>query len=269
VSRVLGLAPFSFTSNFAVKEIGPFWLLYKVVILISVLSCSTICVVQRFKQSGLLVALVVNEVLMMFLGGLAALSSILISITRNFVKSKNIVSKVINIDKELLYDSSTTYTKIFIFTSIQLILVYTYTTVLFTFDTLVWIKAVDKISFWYFITGYPQRFVNMETTVEFSDLVLLLISRLKSLNSKLSVILRGSNETYTNAFVFITASCHSVRKSFVRDNAIRVSENNRGKIEPFIDSPQSVNRHRPLRFENSQERNIRKARELYDEMCDI
>jgi len=66
VSRVSGLAPFSLTSNFAVKEIGPFWFLYSVVILIMVLSCNIICVVQRVKQSGLVVAIVVNEFLMMF-----------------------------------------------------------------------------------------------------------------------------------------------------------------------------------------------------------
>ena len=269
VSRVLGLAPFSFTSNFAVKEIGPFWLLYTVVTLIAVLSCSIICIVQRVKQSGLLVAVVVNEFLMMFSGGLTAFSSILISITRNGVKSRNIVSKVIKIDKELLNDSSTTYTKTIIFTLIQVILVYSYATVLFTYDTLVWTSAVEKVSVWYCITGYPHRFVNLGTVVEFCDLVLLLISRLKALNSRLSVILTGSNETYTNAFVFTTASCHSVPTSFLRDNAIRILEINRDKIVPFIESPQSVNRHQPLRFEITQQRNIRSARELYDDLCDI
>jgi len=105
--------------------------------------------------------------------------------------------------------------------------------------------------------------------VEFCDLVLLLISRLKALNSRLSVILTGSNETYSNAFVFTAASCHSVPTSFLRDNAIRVSEINRDKIVPFIESPQSVNRHQPLRFEITQQRNIRSARELYDDLCDI
>jgi hypothetical protein len=269
MSRILGLAPFSFTSNFATKEIGPFWLLYTVVVLISVLSCSIICIVQRVKQSGLLRAVVVNEFLMMFLGGLTAVSSILISITRNNVKSRNIVSKVIKIDKELLDDSSKTYTKTIIFTLIQVILFYSYVAVLFTYDTLVWTTAVDKVSVWYCVTGYPHRFVNLETVVEFSDLVLLLISRLKSLNSRLSVLLRGSNETYTNTVAFTTASCHPVPMSFVRDNAIRVSEINRGKIVPFIESPQSVNRHRLLRFEISQWRNIRRARELYDDLCDI
>ena len=269
VSRVLGLAPFSFTSNNAVKEISPFWLLYTVVILIIVLSCNITGTVQRLKQSGLLVAIVVNEFLMMFLGGLTAFSSIILSVTRNCAKLSNIVTKIIKIDKELLNDSSTTYTKTIIFTLIQIILVYTYAIVLFTYDTLVWRKAVDKVGVWYFINGYPHRLVNLETAIEFSDLVLLLISRLKSLNSRLSVILRGSNETYTNAFVFATPSCNSVPKSLVRDNAIHVSVINRDKVVPIIDSPQSINRHRQLRFEISQQRNIRSARELYDDLCDI
>jgi len=269
VSRVLGLAPFSFTSNFAVKEIGTYWMLYSVIILITVLSCSIISIVQRVKQSGLLVAVVVNEFLTMFLGGLKAFSSILISITRNCVKSRNIVSKVIRIDKELLNDSSATYTKTIIFTLFQVILVYSYAAVLFTYDTWVWTTATENVSAWYCITGFPHRLVNLQTVVEFSDLVLLLTSRLKSLNSKLSVILRGSNETYTNAFVFTTASRHSVPKSFVSENAIRVSKINRDKIVPFIDSPQSVNRHRPLRCEISQQRDIHSARELYEDLCDI
>jgi hypothetical protein len=269
VSRVLGLAPFSFTSKFAVKEIEPFWLLYSVVILIIVLSCNIIGIVQRVEQSGLVVAIVVNEFLMMFLGGLTAFSSILISITRNCVKSRNIVSKVIKIDRELLNDSSTTYTKTIIFTLIQVILVYSYAIVLFTYDTLVWTTAVDKVSVWYFVTGYPHRFVNLEIVVEFSDLVLLLISRLKSLNSKLSVILSGGKEAYTNPFVFTTASFHHVPTSFARDNAMRLSEIILDKIVPIIDSTQSVNHHRPLRFEMSQQRNICSARELYDDLRDI
>jgi hypothetical protein len=148
VSRVLGLAPFSFTSTFEAKEIGPFGLLYSVVILITVLLCSIISIVQRVKHSELLVAVVVNEFLTMFLGGLKAFSSILISITRNCVKSRNIVSKVIKIDRGLLNDSTTTYTKTIIFTLIHVILVYTYTTVLLTYDTLVLTTAVDKISVW-------------------------------------------------------------------------------------------------------------------------
>jgi hypothetical protein len=205
----------------------------------------------------------------MFLGGLKAFSSILISITRNCVKSRNTVSKVIKIDSELLNDSTTKYTKTIIFTLIQVILVYTYTTVLFTYDTLVWKAAVDKVSVWFCITGFPHRLINLETVVEFSDLVLLLTSRLKSFNSKLSVILSGGNETYTNAFVFTTASCHSVPKSFARDNVISASEFNRDKIATKINPPQSVIRHQPLRFEISQQRNIRRARELYDDLCDI
>jgi hypothetical protein len=269
VSRVLGLAPFSFTSNFTVKEIGPFWLLYTVVTLIIVFSCSIVCTVQRVQQPGLLVAVVVNEFLMMFLGALTAFSSILISITRNGVKSRKIVSKINKIDEELLNDSSTTYTKTFFFTLIQVIFVYSYATVLFTYDTLVWTKAVNKVSVWYFISGYPHRFVNQQIIVEFCDLVLLLISRLKSLNTRLYFILRSSNETYTSAFVFTTTSCHSVPTSFVRENAIHVPEIKRDKIVPFIGSPQSFSRRRPLRFEISQQRKIRSAREVYDELCDI
>jgi hypothetical protein len=269
VSRVSGLAPFSFNNNFAIKKISTFWLLYTVATLITVLTCSIICVMQRVKQSGLLVAVIVNEFLSMFLGGLTAFSSILMSITLKSVISRKIVSKIIKVDKELLNDSSTTYAKTFIFTSIQVIFVYGYATVLFTYDTVLWTTAMEKISIWYFIFGYPHRLVNLGLIVEFCDLVLLLISRLKFLNSKLSLILRCSNETDTNAFVFTTASCHLVSTSFVTENAIRVPENNRDKIVPFIDSSQSVNRHRPLRFELSQQRNIRSARELYDDLCDI
>jgi hypothetical protein len=225
--------------------------------------------VQRVQQAGFLVPVVVNEFLMMFLGALTAFSSILISMTRNGVKSRSIVSKVIKIDEVLLKDSSTTYIKTFIFTLIQIIVVYLYASVLFTYDTMVWTKAVQKVSVWYFISGYPSRFVNLETVVEFCDLVLLLISRLKSLNSKLDFILRNSNEPYANAFVFTSSLCHSVSTSCVNENEIRVSEIKRDKIVPFIESPQSINRLRPPRFEISRQRNIRIARELYDELCDI
>jgi hypothetical protein len=269
VSRFLGLAPFSFTSNFAVKEVGPFWLLYTIVVLITVLSCSITCIVVRMEQPSLLVAIHINEFLSMFVGGVTAFSSICISITLNGVKSRNIVSKVIKIDKELLNDSSTTYTKTIIFTLIQVILVYGYTAVLFTYDTVLWTTSVEEITVWYIVSSFPHRLINIEPVVEFCDLVLLLINRIKALNSSLSLILRGSNETDTNAFVFTTASSHSVPKHFVKGNAIRVPEINRDKIVPFIDSTQSVNHHRPLRFELSKHRKIRRARELYDDLCDI
>ena len=269
MSRVLGLAPFSFTGNFAVKEVGPFWMLYTVVTLITVFSCSMICTVQRLKQSGLLVAVVVNEFLMMLLGGITALSSLLISITRNGVKSRNIVSKVIKMDEELLNGSSTTYTKTFIFTLIQVILVYSYVTFLFTYDTLVWTTAVRNISTWYCLSSFPHRIVNLEIIVEFCDLVLLLRSRLKSLNSKLYFVLRSSNETYTNVFALTNALRHTDPTSFVRDNVIRISETKSDKTLPFIDSLPSVNRHRRLGFQISQRRNIRIAREVHDDLCDI
>jgi len=61
------------------------------------------------------------------------------------VKSRNIVSKVIKIDRELLNDSSTTYNKTIIFTLIQVILVYSYAIVLFTYDILVWTKSASGI----------------------------------------------------------------------------------------------------------------------------
>jgi hypothetical protein len=259
VARVSGLAPFPFNSNFAVKEIGTFWLLYTVVTLITVLTCSITRLKQRVKKSGLLVAVMVNEFLSMFLGGLMAFSSILMSITRKSVISRNIVSKIIKVDKVLLNDSSTTYAKTFIFTLIQVIFVYSYATVLFTYDTVLWTTAVKKVSVWSIFTGYPHRLINIEPVVEFCDLVLLLIRRIKSLNSRLSLILRGSNETDTNASVFNTASCKSVPKNFVKENAIRAPEINRDKIVPFIDSSQSVNHHRQQRFELSQHRNIRSA----------
>jgi hypothetical protein len=97
----------------------------------------------------------------------------------------------------------------------------------------------------------------------------LLTSLLKSLNSKRSIILSGKNKTYTNVFVFTTASFHPIPISFVRDNEIHVSEVNRYKIASNTNPPQSVIRHQPLRFETSQQRNIRIARELYDDLCDI
>ncbi|GFG32133.1 hypothetical protein Cfor_12283 [Coptotermes formosanus] len=268
-SRVLGLAPFSFTGKFAVKGKGTAWMLYTVVILIVVFSCSIMCTVQRVQQSGLLVPVVVNEFLMIFLGTLAAFSSILISITRNGVKSRNIVSKIIKIDEAVLNDSNTTYIKMFIFTLIQVTVVYSYAAVLFTYDTLIWTEAVPKVSIWYFISGYPHRFVNLEVVVEFCDLVLVLRSRLKSLNSRLDFILRKSNEPYANAFAFTSALCNSVSTSCVKENEIRVSEIKGDKIVPFIESPGSINRLRPPRFETSRQRNIRIARELYDDLCDV
>jgi len=133
----------------------------------------------------------------------------------------------------------------------------------------VWKAAVDKVSVWFCITGFPHRLINIETVVEFSDLVLLVTSRLKSLNSKLSDILSGGNDTYTNAFVFTTASYHSVPTSSLRDNLIRVSEISHDKIATNNNPPQSLYRHQPLQFEFSQQRNIRSARELYDDLCDI
>jgi hypothetical protein len=223
---------------------------------------------MRVRQSELLVAVFVNEILMMLLGVLTAFSSILICITRNGVKSREIIFKVIKIDEALLFDSNKTYMKMFIFTLIQVIFVYSYAAVLFTYDTLVWTKAVRNVSVWYFISGYPHRLVNFEVVVEFCDLVLLLITRLKSLNSKLRFILSSHYEPYTDAFVFSNAEC-PFSVSNVKENKMPVLEFKRNKISPFVESPHSTNHLRGSRFEISQQRNIRIARELYDDLCDI
>jgi len=178
VSRMLGLAPFSFSKRFIIKEMDKPWVLYTVFILVIVSSSGLVGIVQRAKQSGLLATVVVNEFLMMSLGAAKAISSILVSVIANGLKSRKLISIILKVDKGLLSDSSTTYRKTFIFTLVQVILVYSYAVVLFACDFWVWRHALEKMSIWYFISGYPHRIVNFGNLIQFCDLVLLLRSRL-------------------------------------------------------------------------------------------
>jgi len=178
VSRMLGLAPFSFSKRFIIKEMDKPWVLYTVFILVIVSSSGLVGIVQRAKQSGLLATVVVNEFLMMSLGAAKATSSILVSVIANGLKSRKLISIILKVDKGLLPDSSATYRKTFIFALVQVILVYSYAVVLFACDTWVWTNAKETMSIWYFISGYPHRIVNIGNLIQFCDLVLLLRSRL-------------------------------------------------------------------------------------------
>lgn len=266
VSRMLGLAPFSLGKNFVLKEINTAWMLYTIIILISVLSCGVLSLVYRLEQSQLLATVVVNECLLMFGGSLKAISSILICVTLNGVKSREVISKVIKLDKALLCDSSATYRKALIFTLVQMILLHSYEAALFVCDTWVWTHAVENLSVWYFISGYPHRIVNMQTTLEFSDLVLLLRNRLQALNSRLSSILRDSVEH--DFVVFNNVTRELIPRSVIMRNEIPDTGVKSVK-RAFIVSPQHVNLLRQPRFKIPQQNNVHSARELYDDMCDI
>jgi hypothetical protein len=263
---MLGLAPFSLKKNFVLKEMDTAWMLYTIIILIAVLSCGVLSLVYRVEQSQLLATVVVNECLMMFVGSLKAVSSIIICVTLNGVKSREVISKVVKLDKALLCDSSGTYRKTLIFTLVQVIVVYSYVAVLYMCDIWVWTHAVENLSVWYLISAYPHRTLNMQTTLEFSDLVLLLRNRLQALNSKLSVILREPIES--DFVVFNNETRELLSTSAVMRNEISVIGVKSVK-RTFIGTPQHFNLLRQPRFKISQQRNIRTARELYDVMCDI
>jgi hypothetical protein len=263
---MLGLAPFSVKKNFVLKEMDTVWILYTTLILITVLSCGALTLMYRVEQSQLLATVVVNECFMMFGGVLKAVASILISVTLNGVKSRELISKVIKLDRALQCDSSVAYRKVLIFTLIQVIVVYSYEAALFVCDTWVWIHAVENLSVWYFITGYPHRTVNIQTTLEFSDLVLLLKNRIQALNSRLSFILTESIEH--DFIVFNNISSDLAPRSVILRKEILVTGVKSVK-RTFIGSPQRVNLHRQPRCKVSQQRNIRRARELYDDMCDV
>jgi hypothetical protein len=220
----------------------------------------------RVEQSQLLATVVVNECLMMFGGALKAVASILISVTLNGVKSRELIRKVIKLDRALLCDSSSTYRKALIFTLIQVIVVYSYEAALFVCDTWVWTHAVENLSVWYFISGYPHRTVNIQTTLEFSDLVLLLKNRIQALNSRLSVILTEYVEPDFVAFNNVSSDLDP--RSVVLRKEIRVTVV-KSVEKTFIGSPQHVNLLRQPRCKISKQRNIRSARELYDDMCDV
>jgi hypothetical protein len=175
---MLGLAPFSFSKRFIIKEMGKPWVLYTVFILVSVSSSGLLCFVQLIKQSGLLATVVVSEFRMMCVAVVKAISSILVSVIANGLKSRKLISIILKVDKGLLPDSSATYRKTFIFALVQVILVYFYAVVLFACDFWVWRHALEKMSIWYFISGYPHRIVNFGNLIQFCDLVLLLRSRL-------------------------------------------------------------------------------------------
>jgi hypothetical protein len=219
----------------------------------------------RVEQSQLLAAVVVNECLLIFGGAVKAFASILVSVTLNASKSRELISKVIELDGALLCDSDASYRKTLIFTLIQVLVVYSYEAALFVCDTWVWMHAVDTLSVWYFISGYPHRILNMQTTLEFSDLVLLLRNRIQALNSRLTSTLRKYTEP---DFVVFNNFNSEPSPRFVVNNKIRLTRVNRFK-KTFIASPQHINLLRKPLFKISEQRSVRGARELYDDICDV
>jgi hypothetical protein len=126
VSGVLGLAPFSFTNSFVVKEMSTARVLYTVNLLIFMLTYSLLHVVQSVEHTDPLGKAKVSLFIMTNIEALAAISSIFISVTLNGVKSRKVLSIVVKVDRRLLSDSSTTYRKTFIFTLVQAVAVNSY-----------------------------------------------------------------------------------------------------------------------------------------------
>jgi Xaa-Pro aminopeptidase len=198
--------------------------------------------VERIKTSELLTTVFVNEFLQMSSGAIKAISSILISVIINGVKSSKVISKVIKIDKALFYDSSTIYRKTFVFTLVQVFAVYSYVAALFTYDTWVWKHATENTSTWFLISSYPHRTVNLGTVVQFCDLVLLLRSRLKYVNERLVSILKDSGENFSDIAMFTNVEYNSV--SSYTNNKRSVSETKSVNVMSLIESPQIFTRLR-------------------------
>lgn len=268
-SRVFGLAPFSITSKHVIKGFGIGGKIYTTVILITVLCCSILSMVKRVEQPDLPTTAVINEFLQIGTGAVEAILSILICVTLNGVKSRILISKIVKIDKVLLTDSSTTYRKIFIFTFVQVIALYSYAATLFAYDMWVWKHTMGNISTWLLISGYPHRIVNLGTVVQFSDLILLLRNRFQALNSKLNFILKQSEGSYSKITIFTNVTHNTVSDFAVTETEINVSEPNSVATIPFVESPQFLNSLRQPRRQISQQTTIRKAREIYDDLCDI
>jgi hypothetical protein len=98
---VLGLAPFSFTNSFVVKEMSTAWVLYTIVLFVVVLASSILEMVQRLQHIDMLRTAILSEFIFMFFGTLQAVASILISVIITGEKSRKVVCKVVKIDKGL------------------------------------------------------------------------------------------------------------------------------------------------------------------------
>ncbi|KAJ4433311.1 hypothetical protein ANN_15570 [Periplaneta americana] len=246
------------------------WILYSIAVLLFVTTSSTLSVVQRVIQPELLATVIVNEFLMMSVGAIKAFTSILMSITLNGIRSRKIVSKIIKVDRGLLIDPINTYRSTFIFTLVQVVAVYSYILILFTYDTWVWTNAMDNMSAMYLISGYPHRIINIATVLQFCDLVLLLRSRLKALNARLSFVLRNFEESGTGIILSNNASSKKPEiPTVVGSKIFRASEIKSGKIVPFVQSPRIFNRLQTPSLKISERSTIHSLRELYDDLCDI
>jgi hypothetical protein len=265
---VFGLAPFSFTSDFVTKDFRTEWKLYRTVILATVLCCSMLFLVKHVEQPELPATVIINEFLHISTGAAEAILSILICVTYSGEKSMIIISKILKIDKVLLADSSKIYRNTFKFTSVQVIVLYSYAVALFTYDTWVWKHTLENISIWLLITGYPHRVVNLGTVVQFSDLVLLLRYRLQALNSKLTFILKDSEEPYSGVSAFTNVARNTVSYSTVTETERNVSYQNSVSTVPFVDLYQCSKWIRQRRHQIPQQ-TIRNLREIYDDLCDI
>jgi hypothetical protein len=268
-SRIFGLSPFHLTRDFTLSRVGIGWKLYATAILATVLCCSVLSLVKRVQQSQLPTTSVVNEFLHICTGATEAIVSIVLCVTLNGPKSRTIISKIIKIDKTVLTDSNKTYRKTLIFTSVQVISLYSYAIAVFTLDIFVWKDTLKNISIWLLISGYPHRILNLGTVVQFSDLVLLLRNRFQALNSKLNHILKESGKTYNGSLTFSTVSHNAVLESNVTEWERDFPELNNVRTVPFAHSFRYIRCLRQPRRLIPQQTSIRILREIYDELCDI
>jgi hypothetical protein len=223
--------------------------------------------VQMLELSDLFVKATVSYLILAFIAALTDVSSILISVTINGVKSRKVVCTVVKFDRRIFSDSSTTYRETFIFTLAQAIAVYTYVAVLFAYEAWVWKHVAEKMSTWSFFSWYAKNIVNLETVVQFCNLGLLLRSRLQSLNKRLRSILKEFDEPHSEITLLTNVPHNYVSSYTEKINSVSVSRS--VALMTHVESPQLLNLLRKPHLKTSKESNIYHTRELYDDLCDI
>jgi hypothetical protein len=127
--------------------------------------------------------------------------------------------------------------------------------------------VAEKTSIWSFFSWYAKNIVNLETVVQFCNLVLLLRSRLQALNKRLSTILKEFDELYGEITLLINVTRNYV--SSYTENISSVTDTRSVALIPHVESPQLLNLLRQQHLKTSRKNNIYLIRELYDDLCDI
>ncbi|XP_047116148.1 putative gustatory receptor 28a [Schistocerca piceifrons] len=199
LSRIFGLAPFSFNPKTSKFTCALYDRIYPLVLVTAAFVLGVLATTERDEATHFIPTVDLNdmiEIVMVTSSGTLILLKWFLS---NYKIVKDILNKIIEIDEVLLTDSVAEFRKIFRILMVEIAVLVPALLFLFVCDSWTWKESMKIFDLYYFAAPYPYYTVVVMSETQFFNLVLLLKSRYARVNQRLrSVWQRAESASFLN-----------------------------------------------------------------------